>query len=140
MMVQDARILSPTYRVIATPTSTPAIKTAMRKLDESDFKRLGVALSTALDLLAGYCFGSQVGIGSVPFFLILMFFQCFHSLDCRILRTSSHESPCWRIPRATAGTRFVVKWLRIKLWTIQNISSVLCKPEMLFAYVFVRRR
>ncbi|AUB84381.1 type VII toxin-antitoxin system MntA family adenylyltransferase antitoxin [Candidatus Thiodictyon syntrophicum] len=35
----------------------------MRKLDETDFARLTAHLSAAPDLVAGYCFGSQVDPG-----------------------------------------------------------------------------
>lgn len=35
----------------------------MRKIDETDFERLTAHLSAAPDLLAGYCFGSQVDPG-----------------------------------------------------------------------------
>jgi hypothetical protein len=55
------------------------------------------------------------------------------------MKSSSQDICLSRIPSATAGTFFVVKWVRMKLCTTQRTSSVLWSPLSFFEYVFVRR-
>jgi len=57
----------------------------------------------------------------------------FPQANSLTMRSSAHEKPFLKMPRATAGTVLVVQWGRIKLCISQYISRTLCKWVFSFA-------